>query len=163
MVVVVHSEYRYLGGSLVAVVLTIENPKDLNRAVDLVHDRWFSTNDIVFDKANESVLIRFAGRASSDQSGTARRWFSKVRKPLLVEWLLRIGNVEKYSIDDKAGIEKYDFNELIYDQRARTVTITSGLPFQMVIAVKEFAISVEETTNFLAERNKPRPSGLQTD
>lgn len=132
-----------------AVVLTLHNPTDLDAAVDLVHDRWFTTKDIVFDEPHAALLIRFASKASGERLTAGRRWFSKERKPILVEWILKIGNVERYWIEDKAGIEKYDFNNLVYDQRAQTVTITSGFPFRIVVAVKDLAITVEETANIL--------------
>jgi hypothetical protein len=141
-----------------AMVLTIESPKDLDAINDLLHDRWFSKDDIVFNHGDASLVIRFRGEASDKTSTTGRRSFPKRDKRPFVEWILKIRNVQTYSIVDTAEIGQYDFNELVYDESTRTVTITSGFPFQIIVAVKDLAITVEETAKVLAQNGKTSSS-----
>lgn len=111
--------------------------------LDLIHDRWFAKSRIVIDVETNTLSIPFQARTQSGFGIRSIRPLRKRAKKRVLDSLLRIHHTLEYVIDDKAGIDIFDFNELKFDPRLRQVTITSGFPLTITATVDRFEVSVE--------------------
>jgi hypothetical protein len=123
----------------------VKDPSDLPRIVDIIHDCWFDLGRIQFDAGDSALTIPF--RRERSHEGSRLRWsdfFSRARGRGF-ECFLRIGQVDSYSVVDTQKVRIYDFNELTYDPETKRIRITTGVPLEMSVTVKDLDVSVEET------------------
>ncbi len=123
----------------------VKDPSDLPRIVGIIHDCWFDLDRIQFDAGDSALTIPF--RCERSHEGSRIRWsvfFSRARGRCF-ERLIRIGHVDSYSVVDTQKVRFYDFNELTYDPETKQIRITTGVPLEMTVTVKELDVSVEET------------------
>src|SRR5215218_7284040 len=64
----------------------------------------------------------------------------------LVQCFLNIFHVESYKIDDTERVGYYDFTTLEYNSDQRCISIITGTPIGIEIKVRDFEVSVVETT-----------------
>ena len=64
----------------------------------------------------------------------------------LVQCFLNIFHVESYEIDDTERVGSYDFTSLEYNSDLRCISIITGTPIGIEIKVRDFEVSVVETT-----------------
>lgn len=121
--------------------MRVENEADVGLITREIHDCWFSLDDITFDADSRTLRIPFEDKsngslASSLHSRPAGGGTRKTRE-------LRVFNVESYEIEDEERVGAYDFNEFTYDPRARTISVSTGVPLGMTIVVSRFAVEVD--------------------
>lgn len=130
----------------------ITNPNDIGLILDVIHDCWFDKGDIVFDPNTAILSIRFKRELRNKRQITGKSWGIKKAIIPVIECFLRIHNIENYSVSDKANVGSYDFNEIKYDHNIKKVIVTTGVPIDIEIIVKDFEISIEETDNVIEEK-----------
>ncbi len=133
-------------------VMRIEEPAHLATIIDFIHDCWFERDSIRLDPERSELIIRFvrpdAGRGSVVQKVL---FVKRVRVPVM-ECLLRIHHVRDFSVEDKAQVGRYDFNEILFHEGEKRIRITTGVPIGIEIQVDRFEVSVEETDNVVEEK-----------
>ena len=127
--------------------ISIKDPDQIPIIRDVIHDAWFDVSNIEFD-ANTSVLsIEFERELKEQATVVEKNWRMEKLEVPLVQCFLNIFQVESYEIDDTERVGSYDFNTLEYNPDRRSITILTGTPIGIEIKVKEFEVSVVETTN----------------
>lgn len=122
----------------------VRDPAEISRVTEIIHDCWFNTSNIHFDSENAILIVPFEYRDPRTREADGRR-FLRRKKPHTFVALLKIYRAQTFTIQDRAEIERYDFDELLYDPELGIVRITSGFPFEISIAVSQFEVSVEVT------------------
>ena len=125
----------------------VKDPSKLSQVVDILHDRWFDLDQVLFDPQDCVLTIPFSNESIP---GSRRiRWsdfFSRAPGQGF-ECFLRIANVESYSVVDTEKVRFYDLNELTYEPEAKRIRITAGVPLQMTVTVKDLDVSVEQAVS----------------
>ena len=126
--------------------ISIEDPNQIPTICDVIHDSWIDVSNIEFD-SNTSVLSIEFDRALKDKSTVVEKnWFVEKIEVPLVQCFLNIHHVESYKIDDSERVGSYDFTNLEYNSDLRCISIITGTPISIEIKVRDFEVSVVETT-----------------
>jgi hypothetical protein len=123
-------------------IITAKRTDDLEAINDLIHDSFFEVDDITFDSQASILNFKFELPTLPSGRGLKEFIYSSKTSPG-VECLLKIHNVEKYSIDDTEKVGRYDFNIIEFDAPARVVCIRTNIPIGIRILVSELEISLE--------------------
>lgn len=102
-------------------VLRVTDPKSLTVITDVIHDRWFDVDDVMFDEGNNCLRI-----------------------PFRPDWVLEISNVESYELEETEGVGRYDFNEFTYSESDSALIISTGVPLVFRVAVGGLDVSLSE-------------------
>ncbi len=104
------------------VVASTRSPDGLRHVAAVVHDWWFHVDDVVIDKRSV-VTLRLAPfvKALRDGAGPFRT--------------LRIRGVLQAIVEDSQHVGIYDVEELIYDERARRLVLSGGVPVTVSFVV----------------------------
>ena len=102
-------------------VLRVTNPANLTLIADVIHDRWFDVDEVVFDGAC-------------------------VRVPFKPDWVLEISDVESCQLEESEGVGIYDFNKLVYSEPDGSLTVTTGIPLVFRLTVSGLDVSLSEIT-----------------
>ena|SRR5215217_394973 len=126
--------------------ISIKDPEQIPLICDVIHDAWFDVSNIEFD-ANTSVLsIEFERELTDESTVVEKTWMMEKREVPLVQCFLNIFHVESYEIDDTERVGSYDFTTLEYNSVLRSISIITGTPIGIEIKVRDFEVSVVETT-----------------
>jgi hypothetical protein len=130
-----------VGGEM-AEVLTAHQPNELARIEDAIHDCFFDLARVEYDSTSRTLTIPF--RKDDAQGG---RRLALVSRALGrgEEYLMIIGHVESYDIEDRVKVRYYDFNRLTYDATTQLLSIVTGIPVRIDISVSALDIRVEGT------------------
>jgi hypothetical protein len=129
---------------MAARILTAKRTDEVGAVNDLIHDSFFNVDDIVFDSQTSILSFKFELPTLPSGLGLKVFIYSSKASPG-VECVLKIHNVEKYSIDDTEKVGRYDFNIIEFDALARVVYIRTNIPIGIRILVSELEISLEVT------------------
>src|SRR5208283_2448860 len=120
-------------------VIHINEPREISRIVELIHDCWLDANLIVFDSEKSTLSIRYLKKLGSQSS-----FVNHVRFPA-IECFLRISRVESFSVQDKQKVRYYDVDSVAYDPTSRCVELRTGVPIEIRVLVTDFELTVEDT------------------
>jgi hypothetical protein len=100
-------------------------PSDLTGSVhdgllDAVHDRWFDLEAVRYQPDAGEFALRFGDRKTGP-----------------FDHELRIHGVADYRVDDRAHIQVYDLNEIVFDQEKRRILLRSAFPLEIALSVSE--------------------------
>jgi hypothetical protein len=127
---------------MVVKILRAKRTDEIEAINDLIHDAFFDVDDIAFDSQASILSFKFDLPTLPSGLGLKEFIYSSKTSPG-VECLLKIYNVEKYSIDDTEKVGRYDFNIIEFDAPARVVYIRTNIPIGIQILVSELEISLE--------------------
>lgn len=125
--------------------LTIDDPQKIPELLDVIHDRWFDVEGIVHAPESSILSIPFKQELLEQRQAHRRFWFLKQLRVPIVKCFLSIHHVKTYTIRDTEQVQFYDFNELRFDPEQKVISITTGVPIEIEIAVEKFEVSVEQT------------------
>jgi len=109
--------------------LTITSAIQLGDLLNLVHDRWFNVEQVVFDKEQKTVALHLE-RKKAELVGSSKDGIG-----------LLIKNVESLTINDTEKVRDYDVNKIKFDAASGRLIITGGIP--ITIEVKVTALNIE--------------------
>lgn len=120
----------------------LSKSRDLDSVNDLIHDHWFNVEELVYYADSSTLEIPFCRqrtRESNASSGHSHALRTKTR------WVLRIHSVISYSLEDTERVRDYDFNEVRHLAETGEIIISTGVPLDLRLRVREVEISVEES------------------
>jgi hypothetical protein len=119
-------------------VVEVTSPLYINVIIDLLHDRFFSVDEVRFDEMASEVRIPFTYTASIPMEG--KRLFPRYARSS-ARGLLTILQASALSINDTERVQDYDFNVIEYDG-AGVISVKTGIPLGMRVAVASFSVRV---------------------
>ncbi len=128
---------------MVQVTIRATSPNELELIASYLHDRRFDLEEVTFDDARGELHVPFL-------KGQGRRTYGRIRRRLTgrpeaapeVPGKLTVGRVVNYSIDDRAGIQCFDFDWIFYDEQIRRLLIRSHFPLEILITVEDLDVSL---------------------
>jgi hypothetical protein len=120
-------------------LIQINEPREISRITELIHDYWLDASLIVFDSEKSTLSIRCL-KGLEFQSAFVNRF----RFPA-VEYFLRISRVESFSVEDKQKVRFYDVVSVAYDATLKCVELRTGVPIGIKVFVTGLDLTVEET------------------
>ena len=116
----------------------VTDVEELGVIMNIVHDWWFDVEDVSFDAGVGKLSVRFQRPSIGKEGGLFKK-----RGPLS-DWVLEIASVESYELTESEHVGRYDFNEIVYSQGERRITITTGIPLAFYAVVTSLEVSVRE-------------------
>jgi hypothetical protein len=126
--------------------ISIKHPNQIPVITDVIHDAWFDVSNIEFDSKTSVLSIEFERQLKDESTVVEKNWMMKKIEVPLVQCFLKFFHVESYEIDDTERVGSYDFTNLEYNSDLRCISIITGTPIGIEIKVRDFEVSVEETT-----------------
>jgi hypothetical protein len=126
--------------------ISIQHPDQIHIIDDVIHDAWFDVSNIEFDSDTSVLSIEFDRELKDKSTVIEKNWMMEKREVPLVQCFLNIFQVESYEIDDTERVGSYDFTTLEYNSDLRCISIITGTPIGFEIKVRDFEVSVVETT-----------------
>jgi len=126
--------------------ISIKDPEQIPLICDVIHDAWFDVSNIEFDSNTSVLSIEFERELTDESTVVEKTWMMEKREVPLVQCFLNIFHVESYEIDDTERVGSYDFTTLEYNSVLRSISIITGTPIGIEIKVRDFEVSVVETT-----------------
>jgi hypothetical protein len=134
------------------VEITATTKGELERVNDLIHDRWFWLEDIIFDETASQLVVRFSRPSGGSSTQPLTR---EAPQQANTEWHLIIESVQEWSVRETEGIGEYDFNVLDYSESTRTITVSTGVPLEFRVQVLGLSVRVSDTgRNVRGERTR---------
>ncbi len=117
--------------------ITVDVPGEIIRVDHLIHDRWFSVNDVEFQAGSGEFSIVYSHDETID-----RRVLDSVKgQPNL--WRLIIRHVISYHFKDREKIVWYDFNRIRFERRTGHLQILTNTPLLLRFKVTTLDLIVE--------------------
>ena len=126
--------------------ISISHPNQLPIIRDVIHDAWFDVSNIEFNSNTSVLSIEFERELKDESTVVEKNWMMEKIQVPLVQCFLNIFQVESYKIDDTERVGSYDFTTLEYNSDLRCISIITGTPIGIEIKVRDFKVSVVETT-----------------
>jgi hypothetical protein len=126
--------------------ISIKHPNQIPLICDVIHDAWFDVSNIEFDSNTSVLSIEFERMLKDKGTVVEKNWIMKKIEVPLVQCFLNIFHVESYKIDDTERVGFYDFTTLEYNSVLRCISIITATPIGIEIRVRDFEVSVVETT-----------------
>jgi hypothetical protein len=115
-------------------VVTATRPAELDYASDALRGSWLDFASA--RTTGEEFEIPFMIPASSS-------FYSSPRMKARATGVLRIREVVSVEQKDPNRVGSYDFRDLRFDERTRTLTVLTGIPLTLSLQVKGLDVSVE--------------------
>ena len=117
-------------------MLDVANLADLAHVSDMLHDWWFSMDEIMPEPRGDTwdMFLAPANRRYRREH-TGARTHAQAR-------LLRVREVKSVAIDDPEGIGWYDLHSITFDSRTHSLTFRTNIPVGIDIAVKRLSVAV---------------------
>ena len=117
-------------------MLAVTQPEDLEQVTHLLHDLWFSVEDIFHDneRATWRVFLADVNRRFAVSHSSCRG--HPGAHTLVVE------HVESVVIEDTEQIRWYDVHSVVYDARTRRLTLVTNIPLRIDITVARLCVRV---------------------
>ena len=125
---------------------SIKDPNQIPIICDLIHDAWFDVDNIEFDSNTCVLSIEFDRELKDESTVVEKNWMVEKLEVPLVQCFLNFFHVDSYKIDDTERVGYYDFTTLEYNSDQRCISIITGTPIGIEIIVRDFEVSVVETT-----------------
>ena len=120
----------------------IEEPDKLDAIAEELDGTWLDMQGVEFNSEAHTLRIPF-------RPGTERqlaRYLYQDRGPRDgPKFLLTIGLVKNYIIQDTERVRYYDFDCLRYDPATRCLEVCTGIPLVLRATVTGFSVCIEET------------------
>ena len=126
--------------------ISIKHPNQIPIIDGVIHDAWFDVSNIEFDSNTSVLSIEFDLELKDEGTVVEKNWMMKKIEVPLVQCFLKFFHVESYEIDDTEQVGSYDFTNLEYNSDLRCISIITGTPIGIEIKVRDFEVSVVETT-----------------
>ena len=127
----------------------IDQPDEIEKVSDFIHDCLFDLEDVKFDAEQSCVRIAFRRPEPAKARTHQEFWLlKKVELPIVV-CFLNINQVEHFSVKDPVQIGTYCLVDIKYNESDKTVSIISAQPIEIVASVRTLEISVEETDEII--------------
>ena len=116
--------------------MIVTDPTEMYRVDDLIHDRWFSVQDIEYVAETGEFVIFYA-----DDDRIDRRSLSSAKgQPSLVRLIVR--NVVSYEFKDSERIVWYDFNRIRFSEKSGRLDVLTNIPLLIRLGVSALDIRV---------------------
>lgn len=125
--------------------LRVVSEPQLTQLTNLIHDYWFDVEQVLHDQERSVLSVKFIRPASLAPEVLRTFLFIRQVREVLVEWYLKIHQVESYRIEDARRIGEYDFNEVRYLASERRLVFVTGIPTTFEVIVRGLEITVDET------------------
>lgn len=130
----------------------VTDPRQLDAINRLIHDHWFSVDDVVFRPDEQRLTVKFFRPASAGAETIQHILFlRRVRVPI-AEWWLEVAAVESFTLQETEGVGRYDFNEIEYSDPGHTLTVKTSIPLVFWMVVQQLDVTVRETAKVVEER-----------
>jgi hypothetical protein len=118
----------------------------LKEITEVVHDCWFELSKVEFDPDRRWLVVPFL-KAGLDGRSVRRHGILWQEVVPLLEAALTIRHVDRFEFLDEPGIDRYDFNEIIFRPDTQELVVTSGFPVQIraTVSMLEVALVVTDT------------------
>jgi hypothetical protein len=126
----------------------VRDPRDLSGVLELLHGRWFSADDVVFDPHVGVLSVSLARRASEEAPLLERSlgWLYRRWRTPLRETVLRVHRVTEHVIDDGHWrLEAVGYHSGVVALYAAERPVVRA-------RVEELDLDVEETPSVVGER-----------
>jgi hypothetical protein len=124
-------------------IVNVTKPDDIEAANDVIHDCFFSVEDISFDSEASVLSFKFHRPMPSGRLALRDFVYSSKTKPMR-EYMLIIRNVKSYSIEDTEKVGTYDFDVLEFDPSTHRISIRTNIPIAITVVVRDLDIWIEE-------------------
>ena len=125
--------------------LIINKAEKLNQLNKIINNEKFDLTDIRYNKSYKILEIPYQRIFHEGPSRIIKNWIiRKVVEVDILQCLLKIKNVEKYEIADKADIGVYSFNKLIFDEKSKQLIFACNEPCELRLEVSGIHIENEE-------------------
>lgn len=126
--------------------ISINHPDQIPLIRDVIHDAWFDVSNIEFDSSASVLSIEFERALKDESTVVEKNWMMEKLEVPLVQCFLNFFHVESFEIDDTERVGSYDFSDLEYNSERGCISILTGTPIGIEIKVREFEVSVVETS-----------------
>jgi len=116
----------------------VTDPEELGVIMNIVHDCWFDVEDVSFDTGVGKLSVRFQRPSIGEEGGLFKK------QGPLSDWVLEIEGVESYELAESEHVGRYDFNEIVYSQGEKRITITTGIPLVFYAVVTSLDVAVRQ-------------------
>jgi hypothetical protein len=127
---------------------SVREPDDLDAVLDLLHGRWFASDDVLYDPEEGALSISLARRAEEEAPLVVRNlgWIYRRWRVPLRETVLRIHRVRDHQIAEG------DWRLEAVGYHGDTVTVYALERPVIRARVDGLALEVQETPNLVGER-----------
>lgn len=108
------------------------------KLLDLMHDEFFSLEDVRFDPQGHLVEVPYRRIFHEDPGRVIRNWLIfRTHEVDVIRSMLTVRHVQDWSFVDKAQVGTYSFNTLSYDQGVLLIECCPVLELRMVVTKLE--------------------------
>lgn len=132
--------------------ITIVQPDEITKIVDVIHDCWFDIDTICYDKNSSELSIKFEKEIPEKRTSCGRKFFFKRSLVPIVESFLKIFFVKKYELKDDEQVGMYDFNTIEYNKEKKIIRIVTGIPLGFYVDIDKFKIAVVITDKVIKSK-----------
>lgn len=121
----------------------------IDKLNSLFHDYWFDIDDIIHNKENKFIKIKFI--TESRESGELLKkilCLKKYKIPRIITFLC-IENVIEYTLEETEDIKIYNFNGMQYSEKTKTINFATGIPLLFQVKISDFKVAVEFTKKII--------------
>ncbi len=114
--------------------LVVTTVKDLDSLVGLIHDEYFSLDDVTFSADQGVVTIPYRRIFHGHSGRMIRNWLiARTYEVDVIRSRLIIRNVEDYSVEDRAHIGTYSFNTVSHSDGVLLFRCNEDLDLRIVV------------------------------
>lgn len=119
----------------------IVDSNNISLAEDLIHDCWFSLDELVIDDRKATIEIPFEKEFYEERRLVSGGLLKTVEFPVFRCHLV-LHDVASYEIRDSEGIGRYNFGDIDFDSRKNQITFCTGIPMKFVVNVTKLNIEI---------------------
>ena len=121
--------------------LNVNNIDDLTPLIDFIHDESFELDRVSFNREASTVEIPFIKAIFEERQILSGDLIKKVKIPV-VNCLLKVFAVDDCEILDTQEVGSYDMTWIEYDRDLKCLQITTGVPLDFRIFIREIEIKL---------------------
>lgn len=122
-------------------LLSIRKEDDFDRLIDFIHDQWFDLEHVSFNRIKSSLEIPFVKELFDERQIIDGSLIKKIKIPV-VNCLLKIFEVDETVILDTQRVGSYDMTWIEYNPELRLLQISTGVPLDFKIFIREIKIKI---------------------
>ncbi|MBF0216871.1 MAG: hypothetical protein HQL30_07765 [Candidatus Omnitrophica bacterium] len=125
-------------------ILNFNDASQLNPLNDLIHDEYFSLDEVKKDGSALEIPFRRIFHYYSSPRIIKRGLLSEVGEVDCLRCVLKISNVQKYEVIDKSGIGTYSFDGAEYDPASRILRFLAHQSCEINVTISAIAVEYRE-------------------
>lgn len=126
-------------------LITATSESELKKIVEKIVDEWFEPEKIFYDASNNTLSIVIYKEDLSKKRLIKKFLIFKKWKIPIVEWRLKIKEVEKWKIEDKEKHKAYFFENVKYNPSEKTIIFCAPFSFKIKVKVKKLDLVLQNT------------------